>query len=101
MPVNIGNPDPITLKDFAEEIIHLTNSNQKIVYKPLPEDDPKQRQPDILKAKQILGWEPKISRQEGLEITYEYFRLLPIEELNKLPKESARKDHIVKPEYKI
>ncbi len=94
MPVNIGNPDPITLKDFAEEIIHLTNSNQKIVYKPLPEDDPKQRQPDILKAKQILGWEPKISREEGLKITYEYFRLLPIEELNKLPKEFVRKDNI-------
>jgi len=87
MPVNIGNPDWITLKDFAEEIIKLTGTKQKIVYKPLPQDDPKQRQPDISKAKKILGWEPKVSRQEGLKITYEYFRSLPKEELNKLPKE--------------
>src|SRR5665647_1291498 len=87
MPVNIGNPDQITLKEFAEEIIKLTGTKQKIVYKPLPQDDPKQRQPDISKAKKILGWEPKISRQEGLKITYEYFRSLPKEELNKLPKE--------------
>ncbi|HEY8689690.1 MAG TPA: UDP-glucuronic acid decarboxylase family protein [Chitinophagaceae bacterium] len=87
MPMNIGNPDWISLKDFAEEIIKLTGTKQKIVYKPLPQDDPKQRQPDISKAKKILGWEPKISRQEGLKITYEYFRSLPKEELNKLPKE--------------
>ena len=87
MPVNIGNPDWITLQDFAEEIIKLTGTKQKIVHKPLPQDDPKQRQPDILKAKKILGWEPKVSREEGLKITYEYFRSLPKEELNKLPKE--------------
>jgi dTDP-glucose 4,6-dehydratase len=87
LPMNIGNPDQITLKEFAEEIINLTGIKQKIVYKPLPQDDPKQRQPDISKAKKILGWEPKVSRQEGLKITYEYFKSLPKEELNKLPKE--------------
>ena len=87
MPVNIGNPDWITLKDFAEEVIRLTGTKQKIIYKPLPQDDPKQRQPDISKAKKLLGWEPKISRKEGLKITYEYFKSLPEEELIKLPKE--------------
>ncbi|MBS1551220.1 MAG: SDR family oxidoreductase [Bacteroidetes bacterium] len=73
-PVNIGNPDEITIKEFAEEIIKLTNTDQKIIYKPLPKDDPKQRQPDITKAKEILGWEPKVGRSEGLKITYEYFK---------------------------
>jgi dTDP-glucose 4,6-dehydratase len=87
MPLNIGNPDQITLREFAEEVIKLTGITQKIVYKPLPQDDPKQRQPDISKAKKILDWEPKVSRQEGLKITYEYFKSLPKEELNKLPKE--------------
>ena len=87
MPVNIGNPDQITLKEFAHEIIQLTGTSQKIVYKPLPQDDPKQRQPDISKAKKLLDWQPKVSRQEGLKITYEYFKSLPNEELNKLPKE--------------
>jgi dTDP-glucose 4,6-dehydratase len=86
-PVNVGNPDEISLKDFAEEIIKLTGTAQQIVYKPLPTDDPKQRQPDISKAKEILGWEPKVSRAEGLKITYEYFKALPKEELVKLPKE--------------
>ncbi|NOU37883.1 MAG: SDR family oxidoreductase [Ferruginibacter sp.] len=86
-PVNIGNPDEISLKDFAEEIIKLTGTTQKIVYKPLPVDDPKQRQPDITKAKEILNWEPKVNRANGLKITYEYFKNLPKEELNKLPKE--------------
>jgi dTDP-glucose 4,6-dehydratase len=86
-PVNVGNPDEISLKDFAEEIIRLTGTTQQIVYKPLPTDDPKQRQPDISKAKAILGWEPKVSRAEGLRITYEYFKALPKEELVKLPKE--------------
>jgi len=76
-PVNIGNPNEITIKDFAEEIIALTKSNQKIVYKPLPTDDPKQRKPDITRATNILGWEPKVSRKEGLKITYEYFKNLP------------------------
>ncbi len=72
-PVNIGNPVEITIKQFAEEIIKLTGSKQKIVYEPLPVDDPKQRKPDITKAREILGWEPKVCREEGLKITYEYF----------------------------
>lgn len=87
MPVNVGNPAEITLKEFAEEVIKLTGTTQKIVYKPLPVDDPKQRQPDITKAKSILGWEPKVSREEGLKITYEYFKNLPKEEWSKMPKE--------------
>lgn len=87
MPVNIGNPIEISLKDFAEEILALTGNKVKIVYKPLPVDDPKQRQPDITKAKTILGWEPKVSRAEGLKITYDYFKSLPSEELTKQPKE--------------
>src|SRR6478672_2539471 len=86
-PVNVGNPDEISLKDFAEEIIKLTHTTQKIVYKPLPADDPKQRKPDITKAKEILGWEPKVSREAGLALTYAYFKSLPQEELYKLPKE--------------
>jgi dTDP-glucose 4,6-dehydratase len=73
-PVNIGNPDEITIKEFAEEIINLTGTNQKIIYKPLPKDDPKQRQPDISLAKKIINWEPKVSRKEGLKITYDYFK---------------------------
>lgn len=81
-PVNIGNPDEITIKEFAEEIIKLTGTEQKIIYKPLPKDDPMQRQPDISKAKDLLGWEPKVSRAEGLKITYEYFQSLSEEELN-------------------
>ena len=87
LPVNIGNPDEISLKDFAEEILELTGHKVKIIYKSLPEDDPKQRQPDISKAKQLLGWEPKVNRKEGLKITYEYFKSLPVAELNKRPKE--------------
>ena len=90
-PVNLGNPDEISLKDFAEEIIKLTDTQQKIVYRPLPEDDPKQRQPDITKARELLDWEPKISRAEGLKITYDYFRSLPNDDLYKLPKEFTRK----------
>jgi dTDP-glucose 4,6-dehydratase len=77
LPVNIGNPDEITILQFAEEIIKLTGTTQKIITKPLPVDDPKQRQPDITKAKALLGWEPKVSRAEGLKITYEYFKSLP------------------------
>lgn len=80
-PVNIGNPDEITMMDFAEEIIKLTGTDQKIVCKDLPVDDPKQRRPDITKAKELLGWEPKVSRAEGLKITYEYFKSLPKEAL--------------------
>jgi dTDP-glucose 4,6-dehydratase len=82
-PVNIGNPAEITISQFAEEIIQLTGTKQKVVYKPLPIDDPKQRQPDITRAKQILGWEPKVSRSEGLKVTYEYFKNLPKDELYK------------------
>jgi dTDP-glucose 4,6-dehydratase len=74
LPMNIGNPVEITIKQFAEEIIALTGTNQKIVYHPLPQDDPKQRCPDITKAKNILGWQPKVDRAEGLKITYEYFK---------------------------
>jgi dTDP-glucose 4,6-dehydratase len=81
LPINIGNPSEITIKDFAEEIIKLTGTNQKVVYKDLPQDDPKQRQPDITKAKELLGWEPKVTREEGLKITYDYFRSLPEERL--------------------
>jgi dTDP-glucose 4,6-dehydratase len=76
-PINIGNPDEISIKDFAEEIIKLTGTDQKIVYKPLPQDDPKQRQPDITRAKNILGWEPKVARAEGLKKTWDYFKTLP------------------------
>ncbi len=82
-PVNIGNPDEISISQFAEEIIALTGTDQKVVYLDLPVDDPKQRQPDITKAKEILGWEPKISREEGLKRTYAYFCSLSEEELNK------------------
>lgn len=78
-PVNIGNPDEITIKQFGEEIIKLTGTSQKLVLKDLPVDDPKQRRPDITKAKELLGWEPKVSRAEGLKITYEYFKSLPEE----------------------
>jgi dTDP-glucose 4,6-dehydratase len=82
-PVNIGNPDEITISEFAEEIIKLTGTTQKVVYKKLPVDDPKQRQPDITRAREILGWEPKVDRAEGLKITYDYFRSLSKEELYK------------------
>jgi dTDP-glucose 4,6-dehydratase len=81
LPVNIGNPDEITIKQFGEEIIKLTGTSQKLVLRDLPVDDPKQRRPDITKAKSILGWEPKVSRAEGLKITYEYFKSLPQEAL--------------------
>jgi dTDP-glucose 4,6-dehydratase len=87
LPVNVGNPDEISLKDFAEEIIALTGTKQKIVYKPLPMDDPRQRKPDISRAKALLNWEPKVSRREGLKKTYEYFKNLPESDLYKLPKE--------------
>ncbi len=83
LPVNIGNPDEITINDFAEEIIRLTETNQKIVYKALPENDPLQRQPDISLAKKVLNWSPKVSRSEGLKITFDYFKTLSTEELLK------------------
>ena len=81
-PVNIGNPDEITIREFAEEILQLTGTDQKLINKPLPQDDPKQRQPDITVAKRELGWEPKINRAEGLKRTYAYFKSLPAERLN-------------------
>ena len=90
-PVNIGNPVEISLKDFAEEVIKLTGTDTKIVFKPLPVDDPKQRRPNITKAQELLGWEPKVSRSEGLKITYDYFKSLPKEELYKTPKEFVSK----------
>lgn len=83
MPVNIGNPDEISILDFGKEIIKLTGTSQKLVFQPLPKDDPKQRQPDITKAKTILGWQPKVSRAEGLKITYNYFKSLSQDELYK------------------
>lgn len=83
LPVNIGNPSEITIKEFGEEILKLTGAHQKLISLPLPADDPKQRKPDITKAKEILGWEPKVNRAEGLKITYEYFKSLPKEELFK------------------
>ena len=89
-PLNIGNPDEISLNDFAEEIIQLSGTDKKIVYKPLPTDDPKQRQPDIKKAKEVLGWQPTIGRKEGLKITFDYFKSLPKEELYKIPKEFSK-----------
>lgn len=82
-PVNIGNPHETTIKEFAEEIIALTGTKQKVIYKPLPQDDPTQRQPDITKAKEILGWEPKVHRSEGLKIVYDYFKSLSPEDLQK------------------
>ena len=82
-PVNIGNPDEITIKEFGEEIIKLTGTSQKLISLPLPTDDPKQRKPDITKARSILGWEPKVSRAEGLKITYDFFKGLSQDEWNK------------------
>lgn len=82
-PVNIGNPEEISILDFAREIIKLTGTNQKIVFEELPQDDPMQRQPDITRAKELLGWEPKVARSEGMKITYDYFRGLSEEELDK------------------
>ncbi|WP_452221568.1 UDP-glucuronic acid decarboxylase family protein [Lacinutrix salivirga] len=83
LPVNIGNPHEISIKDFAEEIIKLTGTNQKVIYKDLPVDDPMQRQPDITLAKKILNWEPKVSRSQGMKITFDYFRGLTEDELYK------------------
>ena len=90
-PVNVGHPDEITILDFAKEIIKLTGTDQKIVYNPLPTDDPKQRRPDITLAQSILGWEPKVHRSEGLKITYDYFKSLTTEELNKVEHKNFEK----------
>ncbi|MGZ5283988.1 MAG: GDP-mannose 4,6-dehydratase, partial [Bacteroidia bacterium] len=77
LPVNIGNPAEITIKEFAEEVVKLVGSDSNIIYEPLPTDDPQQRKPDITKATEILGWEPKVARSEGLKITLDYFKSLP------------------------
>jgi dTDP-glucose 4,6-dehydratase len=90
-PVNVGNPHEITIGQFAEEIIKLTGTDQKVIYRPLPTDDPKQRQPDITKAKAILNWGPKVDRAEGLRITWEYFKSLPTE---RLYEESHHRDFV-------
>jgi dTDP-glucose 4,6-dehydratase len=88
-PVNIGNPDEITIKEFGEEIIKLTGTSQKLVSLPLPTDDPKQRKPDITKARALLGWEPKVARADGLKITYEYFKSLSPEDLHRMAEHKA------------
>ncbi len=90
-PVNIGNPNEISLKDFAEEVLRLTGSNQKIVYKPLPTDDPKQRKPNIALAENLLNWAPKVDRATGLKATYDYFKSLPEEDWYRQPKEFTKK----------
>jgi dTDP-glucose 4,6-dehydratase len=74
LPVNLGNPDEVTVLEFAREIVALTDSKSKIEFKPLPEDDPRVRKPDITKARTLLGWEPRVSRTEGLRRTLEYFQ---------------------------
>jgi dTDP-glucose 4,6-dehydratase len=73
-PVNIGNPREMTIKEFAEQIQRITGTKSPIEYRPLPEDDPKVRQPDISRAKKILGWEPKVDFDEGIRKTIDYFR---------------------------
>lgn len=91
MPVNIGNSDEVSLIDFAREVLKLTGNKLKIVFKPLPVDDPKQRQPDITKAKELLRWQPEINRTEGLKMTFEYFRSLSSAEWDQQPKEFMSK----------
>ena len=90
-PVNIGNPNEISLKDFAEEVLNINNSKTKSLYKKLPIEDPKQRQPDISKAKSVLKWEPLISREEGIKKTYDYFSSLKKEEWYKTNKKFYQK----------
>ncbi len=83
LPVNIGNPGEISILDFAEEILKLTGTKQKIVFKALPKDDPLQRRPDISKARELLNWEPRVKRAEGMRKTWEYFNTLTRDELEK------------------
>jgi dTDP-glucose 4,6-dehydratase len=94
-PVNIGNPNEITIKDFADEIISLTGTDQKVTYKELPQNDPLQRQPDISLAKELLGWEPIINRSEGMKLTLDYFKSLSTEELYQKNHKDFTK-HIIK-----
>ena len=82
-PVNIGNPNEMTILDFAKEIISLSSSDQDIIFKPLPVDDPLKRQPDISLAKKLLDWEPKVSQKKGMKITFDYFKSLSMVELHK------------------
>jgi len=89
-PINLGNPVEFTMLELAQVVIELTGSRSAIEFKPLPIDDPKQRQPDITKARQLLGWEPKVNREEGLKITYDYFKSLSVDEWKKLPKEFVK-----------
>jgi dTDP-glucose 4,6-dehydratase len=77
LPVNIGNPEEIPVLQLAREVLELTKSSSRIVHRPLPEDDPKQRRPDITRARRLLGWQPEVSRRAGLERTIAYFRSLP------------------------
>jgi len=95
LPVNIGNPNEITIKDFADEIIRLTGTEQKVTYKDLPQNDPLQRQPDITLAKKLLNWEPKIDRSEGMKLTLDYFKSLSEDELFKKDHKDFKK-HILK-----
>lgn len=95
LPVNIGNPNEITIKDFADEIIRLTGTEQKVIYKDLPQDDPLQRQPDISLAKELLGWEPKVNRSEGMKLTLDYFKSLTEDELHQKDHKDFKK-HILK-----
>ena len=83
-PVNLGNPDEISIQDFALEILKLTNSNQKICFKPLPKDDPLKRQPDIKLAKKVLNWQPQISRQDGMKMTFAFFQNVSDKQLYKI-----------------
>ncbi|WNH13967.1 UDP-glucuronic acid decarboxylase family protein [Thalassobellus suaedae] len=94
-PVNIGNPHEISIKEFAEEIMKLTATHQKVVYKDLPVDDPMQRQPDISLAKKVLNWQPNIGREEGMKLTFEYFKTLSQDELYKSEHKNFNK-HIKK-----
>ena len=81
LPVNIGNPNEISILEFTNEIKELTNSSSEIIYKPLPENDPLQRKPDITLARKVLNWEPKVERTQGLKKTINYFKDLPKKEL--------------------
>ena len=91
LPVNLGNPDEITILEFAQEILALTNTNQKIEYKPLPKDDPLKRQPDINLAKKILDWTPKINRSQGIKSTLEYFKTFSKDQLTKIEHKEFKK----------
>jgi dTDP-glucose 4,6-dehydratase len=82
-PVNLGNPEEISVLEFAEEILQLNQGKQEIIFKPLPEDDPARRQPDISRAKKWLNWQPKVNRKEGIQKTFNYFKQFSKEELNK------------------